>query len=362
MPIVYKIRETDVIDNDAELGQAILNNLAYFFESLPFKMQYEVKIVSSITYPDGTTLRGTSVKIKTGTYTNGQPKYKMVYNQFAVLDVFAIFEGQTRKKLARVLLAPTNASAYTKKSSDFYAFNSTIPQLVKQNITPVQTPTTTPTTPTPTTIPTTPTQTTTQTQSTPTTPQTTTQTIIKEVIPSKDIPPLKELQNLPDTGWRFYRFSVNGEDYYEVLPWAGNVPFGYTMITQQEFMAGMNDQIAKDPKRWVPFFDQQKDKIQKAIAGSPSGYVIKNGIPYLVASIKETITVPISSTTGATTGTKGEDAKTLTEWYASQGMALPSIAERGKTWEKWGYGSASTYIGSAEQNNSLLVALKIKGL
>jgi hypothetical protein len=47
----------------------------------------------------------------------------------------------------------------------------------------------------------------------------------------------------------------------------------------------------------------------------------------------------------------------LSQYYTSQGKALPSISERAKAYEAAGLGKASTYVGSAAQNTSLLTYL-----
>lgn len=54
-------------------------------------------------------------------------------------------------------------------------------------------------------------------------------------------------------------------------------------------------------------------------------------------------------------------AKNLNEYYQSQGQTLPSLSERAKLYESQGLGAASTYVGSANQNNSLLKKLSSGG-
>lgn len=52
---------------------------------------------------------------------------------------------------------------------------------------------------------------------------------------------------------------------------------------------------------------------------------------------------------------------TLHDYYAGKGQPLPSLAERAKSYEALGLGSASSYRGTAEQNRALLGGLKSGG-
>jgi len=49
---------------------------------------------------------------------------------------------------------------------------------------------------------------------------------------------------------------------------------------------------------------------------------------------------------------------TLYEFYKSQGKNLPSVAERKTIYQQMGLGSASEFVGTADQNNRLLAALQ----
>jgi peptidoglycan hydrolase-like protein with peptidoglycan-binding domain len=44
---------------------------------------------------------------------------------------------------------------------------------------------------------------------------------------------------------KFYKTVVNGQTYYEALPDLGNVPFGYTPISYNEFQSGLNSEISR---------------------------------------------------------------------------------------------------------------------
>lgn len=51
-------------------------------------------------------------------------------------------------------------------------------------------------------------------------------------------------------------------------------------------------------------------------------------------------------------------AHTLKEWYSALGEELPNPAIRAGLYYMHGLGGLTTYVGTAEQNNRLLVALK----
>ena len=43
---------------------------------------------------------------------------------------------------------------------------------------------------------------------------------------------------MPQLGQTIYlKTNVNGHDYYSIMPWAGNVPYGYTAFSKQEFIS-----------------------------------------------------------------------------------------------------------------------------
>lgn len=54
----------------------------------------------------------------------------------------------------------------------------------------------------------------------------------------------------------------------------------------------------------------------------------------------------------------GANATTLSDWYAANGLALPSLSARATAYQTFGLGQASYYTGTAEQNLRLLNQLK----
>lgn len=318
MPLVYKIRENDIVNSRLELEQSIINNLSLFFEAFQQKLIYEIKLVPSITTQDGTTQRGTSQRAVVGKLASGKPKYKTIVNKFAVMDIYINLPGQTRKKLTRLALAPVDILDYNPSNQDLETQSNSVAILINAGVV--------------------------------------------EGIPTAENPAeiAKEVDDGEDTGYRFYEFEVNGEKYYEILPWLGNIPFGYTPISQTTFLQRRNEQIEKDPARWKPFFEQQYKNNPKALSGGKSGFIIKDGIPYKVEDAPVSGTTPAVSGKVATTQKSGANATTLSEWYQAQGQTLPSVAQRAITYESLGLGNAKTYIGTGEQNVALLAKLKAK--
>lgn len=87
-----------------------------------------------------------------------------------------------------------------------------------------------------------------------------------------------------DTGFKYYK---NNLGYYEVLPWLGNVPTGYTPISKEDFLANEAKLRAEDPNRWNAYFDQMKGKFGNAWTGGTSGYQMKDGIPWETSAIQK---------------------------------------------------------------------------
>jgi hypothetical protein len=132
------------------------------------------------------------------------------------------------------------------------------------------------------------------------------------------------------------------------------------MITKQEYLDQETLLSHSNPTRWKGYFEQIRAKNPTAFTTGKSGYVIKDGVPYYVGngSVNDTIN---SVTSASNNGNKsGLNALTLSEWYQSQGQALPSVSERSVIYERLGLGPSSFYTGTSEQNTKLLNALKYK--
>lgn len=131
MPINFTERENDVIESQLDLEQSIINTLATFFEEFGQKLIYKVSFVSSITLQDGTKKSGGSIKVQTGTFPNGAPKYKIILNKFAALDIFLKLEGQPQRKLGRFILAPVNILTYKPSSEDLTLISEGVKNIIK---------------------------------------------------------------------------------------------------------------------------------------------------------------------------------------------------------------------------------------
>jgi MFS family permease len=123
-------RQDDLIENATELEHAMRNNLAPFLTTIPNRVSYEVRIVSSITTATGFQTRGTVQKVLTGYTTKGIPKYKNVYNKFAVLDLKIKTATGSLAKLATIVLGPVDAVKFQAQNIDL----SGIAQTIQNNI------------------------------------------------------------------------------------------------------------------------------------------------------------------------------------------------------------------------------------
>ena len=325
----FQSRPDDLIESVAELRDAAANNLAPFLAALPAKVIYEVKVVSSIVTKDGFKQTGTTQRIVSGTKKDGTPTYKNVTNKFATLVLYVLTDKGTRTKISTVVLGPVDSAKLTVGQNDLRELELALPKLVTtsdvNDIKGIETAN-------PITI---------------TTPQ-------QEPV---FVPNITVDDNV-DTGYRFYTFSVNGEEYLTPIPWLGNIPFGHTMISQKEFLEKEVAMRKANPTRWNAYFDDVHKKNPNAFSNGKSGFVIRDGIPYLVENVLVPDTAkPVNNAGNTSTPTKAS-ATTLYEWYQAQGKSVPSVSERAKIYQDYGLGQSTYYTGTAEQNTKLLNALK----
>lgn len=338
MPIVYKLRESDIIDNETELSQSVVNNIAVFIESLTQKLEYVVSIVSSVTLSDGTTQRGESHQIQTGSYANGTPKYKTVVNKFAVMDIYLTIPGTNRKKLQRLVLAPVNILNYNKTTSDLVGFSQNITNLIKQNTVPVgsiplPTPPPSPT-PTPTPKPTPP-----PTPSpvpTPTPTPSPTPTPVPTPQPTPTPTPTPAPTPIPQP-----TFDPNAR-----IDLAWPDPGGYTEHGYFDPIAGVIRLMSGSPIAYT------KDPNPSSGLGA-SWYNGSQGAKAALSALVAALAAKVPNVK------PGANATSLSEWYTANGKSLPSISERAVAYQNFGLGPSGTYVGSAEQNDRLLAKLKV---
>lgn len=327
--LTFEERQDDLIESVEEMKQAAANNLAPFLASLASRVSYELKVVSSIVTKDGFRQTGQTQQIQTGTYKNGTPKYKTVTNRFAVVDLYIKNDKNSRTKLATINLGPTNSAKLLVGANDLRALEVALAgSITTNNIGNVLG------------------------------IQTGTEFIQLPQTQTGNTEPTPYVEDDVDTGFRFYTFQVNGEEYIDAIPWLGNIPFSYTPITRNEYVAKQNALLANNPARWQPYFADIARRNPTLFTTGKSGIVIRDGVPYVVENVSGSGTAPAGASGGFASPNSGASAATLSEWYQSQGRSLPPIGERAQDYQRLGLGQASYYVGSAEQNTKLLNALK----
>lgn len=120
-------RQDDLIESMAELQAAIDNNLAPFLVTLPGKIVYEIKVVSSIITSDGLKRFGKTQTIQSGTDGLGKPKYKTLVNKWAVLYLYIVTDKGSRSKITSIVLGPTDAVRFRPDNSTLAAVSQVIP-------------------------------------------------------------------------------------------------------------------------------------------------------------------------------------------------------------------------------------------
>lgn len=128
--LVFEARPDDLIESIEELKTAAGNNLSSYLATLPGKIVYEVKVVSSITTKEGFKQTGTAQRIQTGTYQNGQPKYKTVVNKFATVVLYAMTDKGTRSKLTTIVLGPVDSAKLLVGQNDLRTLETELPSLI----------------------------------------------------------------------------------------------------------------------------------------------------------------------------------------------------------------------------------------
>lgn len=87
---------------------------------------------------------------------------------------------------------------------------------------------------------------------------------------------------MADTGYRFYR---NNLGYVEALPWAGNIPTGYTPITQEEFLR-VTDETGAQTGMTRQWWEQRIPGITTQ-QNVDSGLTLVDGKPVTTSSIEQ---------------------------------------------------------------------------
>lgn len=305
--LTFTPRPDDMIESIAELRDAAQNNLAPFLTALPGKVIYEVKVVSSILTKDGFKQTGQTQRIQTGTYQNGQPKYKTVTNKFATLVLYILTDKGTRSKITTIVLGPVDSAKLQVAQNDLRTLETQLPSLVTttdiNEINVIKTDTETVVEP---------------------------KTEVKPVVENTEVGQYWLQITTPNGNFKTGPFT-NTKAANVAL---SNIDKQYASIEA----LGINIKIVTtEPnyKTWTSIYDKDATS---------------------VASVP--VTVPVVNSVVVTGNKPGANAVTLYEWYQAQGQALPSVSQRSVIYEGLGLGSRSYYTGTAEQNTKLLSALK----
>lgn len=158
--------------------------------------------------------------------------------------------------------------------------------------------------------------------------------------------------------------QVNGLDEVFSYTWAGNVPYGHEVITKAQALAYLNTRLAVfdgyveralgNPASTLndPHYSYSPDT-RAAVA---KDYADKAA--YQASRLADINSVSEAPPPAPIQNTAAKAASTLFEWYTALGQALPSLDSRAVLYQNFNLGAASTYVGTAEQNNRLLVELK----
>lgn len=337
VPWSFTPREDDLIQSASELREATKNNLGAWLAALPGRLTYELKVVNSVVTKDGFRQTGKAQKIKSGTYTDGSPKYKTVVNKFAILNIRGLTDKGTRPLLQTIVLGPTDAAKLQISQGALAAFASDINTLLlTSNTADVL-------------------------DITPAAPFAGAQ-VVPEA-PPLPVRPRTWEDDIPDLSNTNYMGLVVSRDRYYSEIWR-QVPGGFysfepaSVIPESERGAIGNygaqigramqalrdkglDESKLTPLQYLDFLN-----VQKRLSGQKVG-------PFFLGSAF----TPASEPTGAVVGAFC-NTTTLYDFYAAKGSSLPPVSERAPLYEQYGLGVANFYTGTAEQNAKLLTELK----
>lgn len=340
-------RQDDLIESAEELQQAINNNVASYLVALPSRVTYEIKVVSSVIV-NGLRKVGTSQRVVSGYYTNGQPKYKNITNKFAVATLYLITGENSRSKLTSIVLGPTDALKFQPTSDDLINVAAAVPQnVVTSNTDEISTVVTN----TPTTV----------------VPPATPDTLISQ--PSKgycfiydgykgqmcfNTATIDRLRGEVARGDKTVEAAMLEVETRHLRDFGGNGADAWANDNPNVVLNLRDNDFAKKTLRdmLTTGVNVQSEFVEKTAGAdeSPPG----RGTP-ITATPVATPSAPAPSLPLAALS-----ATTLFTYYAALGQQLPSLAERGQIYQSFGLGQSAFYMGTAEQNTRLLNALQGK--
>lgn len=338
---VFAPRQDDLIENADELAQAAHNNLDPFIRSMPGRMAYIIKIVPSVKTADGFTQRGTAQKIISGYTTTGAPKYRTVVNKFAVMDIFVRTDKGSQSKITTIVLGPVDSVKFQSANVSLDA----VAMGVQQDIT--------------------------------TNTSVTTTATAAPVENTATSPVAAQPTGSPQIGKTvYYQTNTNGIPQFWVTAFAGNIPWGNTLLTKEQYIQGLRERaifaqthiIGSLPPGYVGQTFQQGDSAGLSASADAAEQGVGVHAPgytwpgYYAGPITPDNVVGLYSTpqgeTTATVAPVTTKATTLFDYYKAQGQSLPSVQERSVLYEQLGLGQATYYTGTAEQNIKLLAAVQ----
>jgi hypothetical protein len=368
----FQSRPDDLIESATELQDAMHNNVAPFLATLPNRVSYEVKIVSSVKTADGFTQKGSVQRIISGYTTKGVPKYKNVVNKFAVVDLKIKNATGSFTKLATLVLGPVDSVKFTGANIDLSGLAVAVQQNIVAPTSIISAPVSTPTS-----------------------------YVSKE---AKDIT-IQDIVALGYTINQAYRLiggpnHNNGANYvryygsiqdaaksFGFIPNTTTPPEPITMeyvmslgYPEEEagYIVGGNDPTV-DPNS--PLYGTTKRKEEDISVPTPATgqttqmsnderYEVIYNPATNVWSVDDhqlNSTKTYSSRAAAFAaagqadpggGTPTQQYSTLYEYYTAKGQAMPSVSSRAALYQQLGLGQSAYYTGTAEQNTKLLKALQ----
>jgi len=321
-------RPDDLITDMADLRQAAANNIAPFLASVPGRVVYEIKLVSSYVDKSGYTHRGTSTQVQSGTYANGTPKYKMVYNKFAVAELYMLSATGTRTKIDTIVLGPTDAARFQPSPVDVDGLTTELRNSITTSYSSAA--------------------------------SGESKKESRRSSRDKDDDEKKEEREDGESA-SFTQskqdalYSYRGKYYYKSTAYRGTyrgISPGSSL--KRQIRVGQVKVIPLEEWQFVPEPDS-KSEIEKYRLGEWPKAIDPATLPVAAPPPMPT---PLPPREGETRGICL--ASTLAEYYGAQGQSLPSVADRQPFYEALGLGPAAYYTGTAEQNVKLLDALQAR--
>lgn len=313
--LAFTPRPDDMIESVQELQDAAQNNLAPWLLSLPSKIIYEVKIVSSVTTKDGFKQSGQSRQVISGYNSNGTPRYKTVTNKFATLTLYILTDKGVKSKIGQIILGPTDSVKLNPSANVLQALQGNIGDVVATtNIEDIKA------------------------------IQTTAPVTVQAAAPAAPAQ-----TSAAATKYDLSRAVVVTTNeqiaQYKALGW-----------DIRSNPASQSSALAVPPTT--------TPSAQAAVTSPPPASGATGSTQKPVATPSPVGTGTINMTTGSlepggsVAPKAGQSATNLSEWYAANGKALPLVSARAQLYQQYGLGAASIYAGTAEQNTKLLSYLK----